>query len=77
MRTRYVARTGKINAFRVLVRKPKGKISLKPRRKWENNIKIGLNRYRVSVRVLNLAEVREKWRAAVNTVMNLREMRSC
>jgi hypothetical protein len=63
----------KRNTNRVLVEKPEGKIPLgKSRRRWGNNIKTDLKEIGwESVEWINLADVRDKWRAVVNTVMNL------
>ena len=58
---------------RVLVGKPEGKRSLRPRRRWENNIKMDLQEV-VCGRMdwIQLAQDREKWRALMNAVMNFR-----
>jgi len=60
--------------YRVLVGKPGGKSPLgRPRRRWEDNIKINL--HEVGCRGMDwieLAQDRERWRALVNAVMNLR-----
>ena len=59
---------------RVLVGKPEGKRPLgRPRRRWEDNIKMGLQEVRgVCGDCLKLAQDRNRWRAFVSTVMNLR-----
>jgi hypothetical protein len=64
----------KRNAYRLLVGKPDGKRPLgKPRRRWVDNIKMGLlERCWGGVYCIGLAQDREKWRALVNTVVNLR-----
>jgi hypothetical protein len=71
----HVAQIGeKRNVYRLLVGKPKGKRPLgRPRRRWVDNIKmdlldIGLN----VVDWIGLAQDRYRWRALVNSVMNLR-----
>jgi hypothetical protein len=71
----HVARMGeKRNVYRLLVGKPEGKRPLgRPRRRWTENIKmdlleIGLN----VVDWIGLAQDRYRWRALVNSVMNLR-----
>jgi hypothetical protein len=72
---RNVARMGvKRNAYRLLVGKPKGKRPLeRPRRRWIDNIKMGLLEIGWSdVNWIGLAQDRDKWRALVNAVMNLR-----
>ena len=54
--------------------KPEGKRPLgRPRRRWEGNIKIDLQEVGgVCEDWMELAQVRERWRALVSTVMNLR-----
>jgi hypothetical protein len=45
----------------------------RPRRRWEDNIKIDLREIRIDgANWIRLVEVRVQWRAFVNTVMNLR-----
>jgi hypothetical protein len=53
--------------------KPEGKKSLgKPRRRWEDNIKIDLREIGWSgMDWIDLAQDRGQWRALVNTVMNI------
>jgi hypothetical protein len=71
----HVARMGeKRNAYRILVGKPEGKISLgSPRRRWVDNIKIYLReRGWDGMDWIDLALDRDQLRALVNTVMNLR-----
>jgi hypothetical protein len=60
--------------YRVLVGKPAGKRQLgRPRRRWENNIKMDLQEVGWgSMDWIYLAENRDRWRALVNAVMNLR-----
>jgi hypothetical protein len=64
----------KRNAYRLLVGKPEGKRSLgRPRRRLVNNIKMDLLEIGCGgVDWIGLAQDRDKWRALVNTVMNLR-----
>jgi hypothetical protein len=61
-------------AYRVLVRRPEGKRPLRrPRRRWKNNIKLYLQEVGWGdMDWMYLAEVRDRWRAIVNAVMNLR-----
>jgi hypothetical protein len=71
----HVARTGKKrNAYRLLVGKPEGKRPLgRPRRRWVDNIKMNLLEIGWGgVDWIGLAQDRDKWRALVNAVMNLR-----
>jgi hypothetical protein len=64
----------KRNVYRILVRKPEGKKPLgRPRRRWVDNIKIDLSEIGLSVvDWISLAQDRYRWRALVNSVMNLR-----
>ena len=56
---------------RVLVRKSEGKRPLgRPRRRWENNIKMELREVGGGGDWMELAQDRDRWRALVNTVMN-------
>jgi hypothetical protein len=61
-------------AYRVLVGKPEGRRPLKrPRRRWEDNIKKDLREVRCGcVDWIGLAQDRDRWRALVSAVMNLR-----
>jgi hypothetical protein len=71
----HVARMGeKRNACRILVGKPKGTRPLgRPRRRWLNNIKMDLRETGWdSMDWIDLAQDRDRWRAHVNAVMNLR-----
>jgi hypothetical protein len=64
----------KRNVYRLLVGKPEGKRLLgRPRHRWIDNIKMDLLEIRVSVvDWIGLAQDRYRWRALVNSVMNLR-----
>ncbi|KAJ4430852.1 hypothetical protein ANN_19443 [Periplaneta americana] len=71
----HVARMGKSrNAYRVLVGRPKGKRPLRrPRRRWEDNIKMDLREVVYDDRDwINLAQDRDQWRSYVRAAMNLR-----
>jgi hypothetical protein len=60
-------------AYRALVGKPEGRRPLgRPRRRWEDNIKMDLREGCGGVDWIGLAEDRDRWRAVVYTVMNLR-----
>jgi hypothetical protein len=60
--------------YRVLVGRPQGKRPLgRPRRKWGDNIKLDLRDIGIDgENWIQLAQDRVKWRAFMNTVMNLR-----
>jgi hypothetical protein len=62
------------NVYGVLVGKPEGKRPLgKPRSEWEDGIKMdGRKIGWGGVEWIHLADVRDRWRAVVNAVMNLR-----
>jgi hypothetical protein len=64
----------KRNVYRLLVGKPEGKRPLgRPRRTWIDNNKMDLLEIGVSVvEWIVLAQDRYRWRALVNSVMNLR-----
>jgi hypothetical protein len=71
----HVARVGeKRGAYRTLVGRPEGRRLLgRPRRRWEDNIKMDLRDAGwVGMNWIELAEDRDRWRALVNAVMNLR-----
>jgi len=71
----HVARMGaRRGVFKVLVGKPEGKRPLgRPRRRWEDNIKMDLQEVGCEGwDWIELAQDRDKWRALVNAVMNLR-----
>ncbi|KAJ4431301.1 hypothetical protein ANN_19898 [Periplaneta americana] len=71
----HVARMGESrNAYRVLVGRLEGKRPLgRPRRRWEDNIKMDLREVGYDDRDwINLAQDRDRWRAYVRAAMNLR-----
>jgi hypothetical protein len=71
----HVARMGnKRNAYRLLVGKPEGKRPLgRPRRRWVDNIRMDLGEVRWGdVDWIGMAQDRKRWRAVVNSVLNLR-----
>jgi hypothetical protein len=64
----------KRNMYRLLVGKPEGKRPLgRPRCRWMDDIKMDLLEVGLSVVAwIGLAQDRYRWRALVNSVMNLR-----
>jgi hypothetical protein len=64
----------KRNAYRLLVGQPEGKRPLgRPRRRWVDNISMNLGDVGWSdVYWIGLAQDRNRWRALVNSVLNLR-----
>jgi hypothetical protein len=70
----HVARMGeKRNAHRLLVGKPEGKRPLRrPTRRWVDNIRMHLGEVGWSdVDWIGLAQDRNRWRALMNSVLNL------
>ena len=61
--------------YRVLVGKPEGKRPLgRPRRRWVDNIRWIFSKWDVGVMDwIELAQYKDRWRALVNEVMNLRD----
>jgi hypothetical protein len=71
----HVARMGeKTNVYRLLVGTSEGKRPLgRPRRRWIYSIKLGLLEIGLNVvDWIGLAQDKYRWRALVNSVMNLR-----
>jgi hypothetical protein len=64
----------KRNAYRILVGKPEGKRPLrKPRHRWVDNIKVDLREMEWDgVDWIDMAQVRDHWRALMNTLLILR-----
>jgi hypothetical protein len=74
-RAEHVAHMGEDRGVhRVLVGKPKGKKPLgRPRRRWEDNIKINLQEVGGGRgNWMELAQDRERWRARLGTVRDFR-----
>jgi hypothetical protein len=71
----HIARIGeKRNVYRLLVGKPEGKRPLgRTRRRWVDNIRMNLGEMGWGdVDWIGLAKDRNRWRALVNSVLNLR-----
>jgi hypothetical protein len=71
----HVARMGKNrNEYRILVGKPEGKRPLRrPRHRWPDNIKMDLREIGWGgMDWIGLSQDSDRWRALVNTVMNIR-----
>jgi hypothetical protein len=71
----HVVRTGEMrNVYKSLVGYPERDRPLaRPKSKWEGNIKMHLREIGVAgVDWIHMAQDRDRWRALVNTVMNLR-----
>jgi hypothetical protein len=64
----------KRNAYRLLLGKPEGRRPLgRPRHRWVDNIRMDLGEVRGGdVDWIGLAWDRNRWRAVVNSVLNLR-----
>jgi hypothetical protein len=64
----------KRNAYRLLVGKPEGKSLLgRPRRRWVDNSRMDLGKVGWGgVDWIGLAQDKNRWRALVNSVLNLR-----
>jgi hypothetical protein len=70
-----VARIGEeIKVHKVLVGKPEGRRPLgTPRRRWEDGVRMDLGEIGLGgVDWIRLAQDRDRWRAVVGAVMNLR-----
>jgi hypothetical protein len=65
--------------YKVLVGNPQGRKPLvRSRRRWEDGIRMELREIGWgSVEWIQLAQDRDRWRALVNTVMNLRVLVQC
>jgi hypothetical protein len=71
----HVALMGEMRgAYNTLVGRPEGRRPLgRPRRRWEDNIRMNLREIGFGdVDWFHWAQDRDRWRALVNTVMNLR-----
>jgi hypothetical protein len=65
---------GETSAYKLLVERPERKRPLgRPRRRWMDNIKMDLGEIGWGgVDWIGLAQDRDRWKAVVNAVMNLR-----
>jgi hypothetical protein len=70
----HVAHMGeKRGAYRILAGRREGRRPLgRPRRRWEDNIKTDLQELGRGIDWIELAQDRDRWRALVDAVMNLR-----
>jgi len=70
----HVARMGEERGVcKVLVGKPEGRRSLRPRRRWVDNIRMDLQEVGCGyMDWRGLAQDRDRWRTLVSAVMNLR-----
>jgi hypothetical protein len=70
----HVAHMGEMSAYNILVGRPEGRRPLgRPRCRWEDNINMDLGDIGFGdVDWIHLAQGRDRWRALVNMVMNLR-----
>jgi hypothetical protein len=61
-------------AYRIVVGRPEGRRPLgRPRRRWEDNIKMDIREVGwEGMNWIELTQDRDRWRALVNAVMNLR-----
>jgi hypothetical protein len=64
----------KRKVYKVLAGKPEGKRPLgRPRRRWEDGIRMDLRETGLGgLNCIRLAQDRDRWRAVVSAVMNLR-----
>jgi hypothetical protein len=63
----------KRGAHRILVGRPEGRRALgRPRRRWEDNIKMDLQEVGWGIDWIELVQDRDRWWALVNAVMNIR-----
>jgi hypothetical protein len=70
----HVVRVGELRgAYNILVRRPEGRRPLgRPRRRWEDNIEMDLREIGCGDGDwIHVAQDRDRWRALVNTVVNL------
>jgi hypothetical protein len=70
----HVVWMGEERVYRVLVGKPEGKRPLgRPRNRWEDKIRMDLQEMGCeNMDWIGLAQDRDRWRAILNVVMNIR-----
>jgi hypothetical protein len=60
-------------AYRISMEKPEDRRSLgRPRCRWEDNIKMDLEKWDWGLDWIDPAQDKDRWRAIMNAVMNLR-----
>jgi hypothetical protein len=60
-------------AYRILVGRPEGRRPLeRPRRRWEDNIKMDLQEVEWGMGLIDMGQGRDRFLAVVNAVMNVR-----
>jgi hypothetical protein len=63
----------KRSAYGILVGRPEGRRPLgRPKRRWEDNIKIDLQEVEWDMDWIEMAQDRDRWPALVNAVLKLR-----
>jgi hypothetical protein len=68
-----VTRGDRRGAYMVLVGKPEGRRPLRrPRRRWEDNSKLILNRWDEGMDWIDFAQGKARWRTLVNAATNIR-----
>jgi hypothetical protein len=71
------ASMGERKGYKILVGNPEGKRPLgRRRRRWEDEIRIDLNKFDWEVEWIQMAKDKDRWRNLENTVMNLRVLAS-
>ena len=70
---RSCSQNGRLSSLKILTGKPAGKRSSgRPRRRWEDNIRVDLKEICINVRNwVDSAEDRDYWRSILNAALNL------